>query len=444
MDLSVEEIVRAVQGRLSDGGHPVLGVTTDTRRLREGDLFFALRGKNFDGHHFIPEAIGKGASYVVSEKPTPFPERTIYVQDTLYALGELARYYRGKFELDVVGITGSNGKTTTKEMAYGILSSKAPTHKSPSSYNNLVGVPLAVLDLKTNHRFAVLELGMNRMGEINRECQIVRPNLGVLTNIAPAHIGFFKSMKNIVKAKAELLKCLKRDDFVFLNGDDQRVVCLREFTRAKVYTFSIRNPSDYRAARVKLFKNRLQFRLRGRDFTIQTLGVENVYNALAAIGVGEILGVSMEQMQEVLGEFRLPHLRATLQSRGGVTIINDSYNSNPASLRGALKWLVLADGTRKIAVLGDMLELGQHGKKYHLQLGRVAKSYCDLLIGVGELARYYKEGMRTENAYYFTSKEEALHFLRDLVKPGDTLLIKGSRLMQMEEIADALLASVSS
>lgn len=442
MNLSIDEIVEAVNGRSDGRRYPILGVATDTRRLREGDIFFALRGKNFDGHHFIPEAIRKRASYVVSEEPTPFRERTILVQDTLHALGELAGYYRSKLDLNVVGITGSNGKTTTKEMAYAVLSCKAPTHKSPESYNNLVGVPLTIFQIEPHHRFAVIELGMNRIGEIARECEITRPDLGVLTNIAPAHIQFLGSVKNIAKAKAELLERLDSNHIALLNADDPKVLRLSKFTHAKVYTFSIKNPSDYHAVRVRLFNDRLKFQVKDRNFEVHTLGIENVYNALAAIAVGEIWGVSMNEMKDVLREFKLPHLRATVQSRGEVTIINDSYNSNPASLRGALKWLALADGTRKIAVLGDMLELGSHGKKYHLQLGRVAKSYCNLLIGVGELARYYKEGMGTENAHYFNSKEEAFHFLKDLIRPGDTLLIKGSRLMQMEEIADALLALI--
>lgn len=444
MNLSVAEVVKAINGHFCGSRNlPIFGVSIDTRKLREGEIFFALRGKNFDGHQFIPEAIQKRASYVVSEISTPFRERTILVQDTLYALGELARYYRSKFDLKVVGVTGSNGKTTTKEMIHKILSCKAPTQKSPASYNNLVGVPLTVFGLKTHHRFAVVELGMNRAGEIARECEIILPDLGVLTNIAPAHIGFFGSIKNIAKAKAELLTRLDSNRVALVNGDDARVVKLAERTRAKVYKFSIKNRSDYRASRVELLKGRVKFRLKGVDFDIQTIGIENVYNAIAAIGVGNILGVSMEEMKDVLKRFKTPHLRATVHTRGGITIIDDSYNSNPSSLKGALKWLALLDGKRKIAVLGDMLELGKKSKKYHIQSGRLAKKYCDLLIGIGETARHYTEGMGSENSYYFSSKEKALQFLKQLIKPGDSILIKGSRLMQMEEIADALLAFIS-
>lgn len=443
MNLSIAEVVKVVKGRFHGRIHPILGITTDTRSLHEGETFFALKGKNFDGHRFIPEAIRKKASYVVSEKPTPFPERTIQVQDTLHALGELARYYRSKLELKVVGITGSNGKTTTKEMTHAILSCKVPTHKSPASYNNLVGVPLTIFELKPRHQFAVIELGMNKIGEIARECEIILPDLGVLTNIAPVHIGFFGSIKNIAKAKAELLNWLDSDKAVLLNGDDPRVVRLSKFTQAKVYKFSVKNPSDYRATRVRLFKDRLEFSLKNTDFRVQALGIENVYNALAAIGVGELCGVSLNEMKDVLHEFQLPNLRATVHTHRGVTIINDSYNSNPWALKGALKWLELANGKRKIVVLGDMLELGKHSKKYHLQIGRLAKNRCDLLIGVGELAKYFKDGMQTKNAYYFSSKKKTVQFLKDLIKPGDIILIKGSRLMQMEEISDALLAFIS-
>jgi len=443
MQLFTDEIVKAMNGRSDGTRRPIHGVTTDTRSLRKGDLFFALRGPKFDGHRFIPDAISKNASYVVSEEPTAFPGRTILVEDTLYALGELARYYRSKLKLRIVAITGSNGKTTTKDMTAAMLSSKAPTHKSPASYNNLIGVPLTILQLEPRHKFAVVELGMNRRGEIARECDIIRPDLGVLTNIAPAHIGFFGSLSEIAEAKAELLTHLDHDKIALLNGDDSRVIGLSGSTRAKVIMFSIRNRSEYRATGVKYLKDRLRFRVKETTFEMEALGIENIYNALAAIGVGDISGISFDSMRDILKDFRLPHLRGTVQRNGGVTVINDSYNSNPSSLKAALRWLKLLEGKRKIAVLGDMLELGIHGKKYHLQAGRMARDHCDLLVGVGDLARYFCEGMGTRNAHHFSTREEALRFLKELVTPGDVLLVKGSRLMKMEKIADALLAFVS-
>jgi len=444
MDLSIDEVVEALNGRFNGRTYPIRGVTTDTREMRKGDIFFALKGPNFDGHQFIPEAIEKGASYVVSEQTTRYPDRTIVVQDTLRALGDLAKRRRRMFDLKVIAVTGSNGKTTTKEMIHAMLSSEGPAHKSQSSYNNLVGIPLTVFELTTAHRFAVLELGMNKAGEIARETEIIRPDVGVLTNIAPAHIGPLGSLSNIIKAKAELFDRLGKNHTAFINGDDTRAMKVAERTRARTCTFSVKAKSDYRATRLKLLWDRTEFSLRDMRFEIHALGIENVYNALAAIGVADVCGVGLHVMEKILRDFRPPHLRATVQTRGEVTIINDSYNSNPSSLKWALRWLTLSDGRRKIAVLGDMLELGESARRYHLQLGRFARNHCDMLIGVGALSKYLAEGMGTRRARYFENKEEALRFLKRTVRPGDAILIKGSRLMRMEDLARALLASLSS
>ncbi len=444
MNLCAEEIADAIGGRLPGRLSRISGVSTDTRLLRSGDIFFALKGENYDGYQFIADAVKKGASYLVTDRSTPYLDRTIQVPDVLLALGDLAQYYRGRFQAKVVAVTGSNGKTTTKEMLYAILSSRSPTHKSPESYNNLIGVPLTIFGFEPRHRFAVMELGMNRPGEIARECAIAQPDLGIVTNVAPAHLGFFKSLNRIAEAKGELLRYMQRGKTVLLNVDDVRVSRLRSLTDAGIITFSVKRPSHYRATGIRLLKTGIRFRLKGIDFVVPVLGIENVYNAVAALAAADALGVKMEDACPALGKFTPPRLRGGIQVRGGVTLINDSYNSNPSSLKGALRRLHLQDGQRKIAVLGDMLELGSHARRYHLQLGRIAMNCCDILVAVGESARYFVEGAANSHSHHFGDKREAIHFLKETVRPGDAILVKGSRRMKMEEIADAILASLSS
>lgn len=444
MNLCVEEIVDAVGGRLPGRRSRISGVSTDTRLLRPGDVFFALKGENYDGYEFIADAVKKGASYVVTDRSTPYPHRTIRVQDVLLALGDLARHYRQRFQAKVVAVTGSNGKTTTKEMLYAILSSKSPTHRSPESYNNLIGVPLTIFRFQPSHRFAVMELGMNRPGEIARECEISQPDLGIVTNVAPAHLGLFGNLNSIAEAKGELLRYMQRGKTVLLNVDDIRVSRLSSLTDAEIITFSVKKPSHYRATGIRLLNTGIRFCLKETDFSVPVLGIENIYNAVAALAAAHVLGVKTEEACRTLREFTPPRLRGRTQVRGGVTLINDSYNSNPSSLKYALKRLHLKDGKRKIAVLGDMLELGGHSRRYHLQLGRIAMNHCDVLVAVGESARYFAEGARNSHAYHFGDKSEAIDFLTETVRPGDVVLVKGSRLMRMEEIADAILAALSS
>jgi UDP-N-acetylmuramoyl-tripeptide--D-alanyl-D-alanine ligase len=444
MNLCVEEIVEAIGGRLPPRRSSISGVSTDTRSLRRGEVFFALRGETYDGHDFVTEAVKKGASYLVTDRPTSYPDRTIQVPDTLYGLGDLAKYYRRTSRAKVIAVTGSNGKTTTKEMAYAILSARNNTHKSPASFNNLIGVPLTVFGLTPTHRYAVMELGMNRTGEIARECEIAQPDLGIVTNVAPAHLGFFRSLTRIAEAKGELLAYMRSGKTVFLNIDDLRVSRLRNITDAHVTTFSVKKPSDYQAKEVELLDDEVRFRLRNTDFSIPVGGIENVYNALAALAVTHSVGVEMDESRGLLRRFVLPRLRGRVKVRGGVTIINDSYNSNPSSLKAALTRLHHKNALRKIAVLGDMLELGSRARRYHLQLGRFAMSRCDLLVAVGELARYFVEGANNSNALHFSDRSGAMEFLKKTVRPGDAVLIKGSRLMRMEEITDAILASIPS
>lgn len=440
MKLRIEEVVSAVGGRFKKNQTPISGISTDSRTIRPGEVFIALRGRRYDGHNFIEDALNKRASYVVAEKESG--NKTIIVNDTMRALGDLAGYYRRKFDVKVVAVTGSNGKTTTKDMIAAVLKTKFRVLKSHESYNNLVGVPLTIFALKKSHSFASLELGMSAPGEIKRLCEIVLPQTGVITNIGPAHLEYLISIERIADAKFELVNFLKEDDIVVVNGDDPIVLKKSKSARCKLFKFGIKNEADYVATDIKIISKMTSFFCNGVRFNIPLMGIQNVYNAIASIAVGDIYGIDSKTSKDALENFVPPKLRGEVKQRKGITIIDDSYNSNPASLRYALENLTTIGGSRKIAVLGDMLELGAKSREFHLKLGKDASHFANVLVAVGGEARYFKEKFDGE-AFYFSTKKEALKFLQSFVKKGDTVLVKGSRAVGLEELSDALLAFIS-
>jgi len=433
------------------------GVSIDSRKVRPGDLFVAIRGDRYDGHDFVEEALRAGAlAAVVAQswlagrrRRTLRSSPLIPVADTVEALQALARYHRRRLGIPVIGVTGTNGKTTTKEMIAAVLGVAYRVLRSEGSFNNHLGVPLTLLRLRRTHEVAVIELGMNHPGEIARLCAVALPTGGVITNVGPAHLEFMQSVKEVARAKAELGEAIGKDGFMVLNADDEHTPGLRALTEARVVTFGFSPEADVRGELVGLAEGaRPLLRIGGSPpVRIPLAGAHNAANALAAAAVGEIMGCTPEQVRGGLESFSPPHWRSETFEAGGVTVINDAYNANPVSTARALEMLRdWADGHphRKVAVLGDMLELGGGAERAHRELGeRAAAAGVELLVTVGRHTAGTAEeaaraGLAEAGIVRTATLEEAWEALQGRLEPGDLVLIKGSRRIGLERLADRI------
>jgi len=452
---TVEDIVRGTQGALVGGdlGVPVSGVSIDSRTLRLGEAFFAIRGHQLDGHAYLRDAAGRGAACVVvhaltDDLPTSVP--AVLVDDTTRALGRLAAYHRARFSLPVAAVTGSNGKTTTKEMMAAVLGALGPVLKPESSFNNQWGLPLTLLRLGPEHRAVALELGANQPGEIATLARICRPTVGVVTVVTSAHTLFFGSLDGVQAEKGALVSAVSPEGTVVLNADDPRVLAMRGRARGRVLTFSAREPADVRAVdAVEESAGRLSFALDvggdRRPVAMRFAGRHNVTNALAAAGVGVAVGLDIARIASGLEAARPVKGRCVWRRAGLVRILDDTYNANPASVQAALDTLATAgDARRRVVVLGDMLELGEIAESAHADAGRaVALSGAAEFIGVGAAARAAVEAARAaglSESHHAASFEDTVALLLKRLAPGDALLVKGSRGMRMERVVDALIA----
>ena len=458
---TIGEVIQAVQGQPSGPAVAAKlrwqpeGVSTDSRTLRPGQLFVALAGERFDGHRFVGEALNKGAGAVVVSRQwaAANPEAlkniplAILVEHTLRALQELARWYRSLFAVPVIAVTGTNGKTTTKDMIAAILSQQARGLWTEGNQNNHIGLPLTLLRLQEEHRFAVVELGMRAAGEIAELTAICRPEVGVITNVGPAHIQFFRSVEDIARAKGELLDGLGASGTAVLNGDDELVMAQRGRAWGKVLTFGLGSDADVRAGDLRLngWGGFSFVATGGLPIELRVPGKHMVMNALAAVAVGREFGVAGESVTEALASFRPQPMRMEVIHVDSLHILNDTYNANPASMRAALQTLREVSGTkRKIAVLGDMLELGEWASRVHRDIGQLAaQSGLAYLLTVGELSRLIAEeamvsGMAGEQVHHVSGVQEALAFLRETARSGDAILVKGSRQMGLEAVVEGL------
>jgi UDP-N-acetylmuramoyl-tripeptide--D-alanyl-D-alanine ligase len=426
-------------------------VCSDTRRLVPGDLFVALKGPNYDGAEFLNEAQRNGAcALVTSRMPDDFvPEvPTIFVEDTLSALGRLARWHRDQQQACVIGIGGSNGKTTTRELAGAVLRSRFKVLTNEANENNQVGVPRTLLRLNEHHDFAVIELGTSEPGEINALTTIARPQCSVLTNISEEHLEGLGNLDGVIAEESDMLACLPRDGIAIVNFDDPRCVKAASRATCRVVGFGTDERCELRAEDIRCNRHGTHFLLNGRyEFRISLLGEHNVMNALAAIAVGWISGVTMFDMQVALRRAVPVGRRLEYREFGPVGVLDDSYNANPASTCAALRTLgqFPCDGQR-IAVLGDMLELGADEERLHREVGWAGTSQpVDLVVAVGPrmnaLAEVYEEHFLETGhgaVWRFGTSEEAAAQLANEVRAGDVLLVKGSNGMKMSRVVEQL------
>jgi len=458
---SIEEVLRATGGRLIQGGKGALfqGISTDSRKVGQGELFIALKGTSFDGHQFVLEALKKKAGGVVIEEGKIGDIRwngyrskaVIAVKDTLSALGDLAHDRRRKYRTPVVALTGSNGKTTTKEMISACLETTFPLLKTMGNLNNLIGLPLTLLNLTEKERVVVLEMGMNVPGEIRRLTEIAEPDVGLITNIQKVHLQGMGSIERLEEEKGELFRRMRQGGTILVNQDDPRVIHQARGFSGQRITFGIENPSDVMAKEIQLRGaegTSFTLILEGElvEIVLPLLGRHFIPNALSAVAVASLFGIELERIKEVLEHFQLLPMRMEIVHLGGEkTLINDAYNANPKSMEFGLEALSEVKGKgRAIAVLGDMLELGDFTDEAHQQIGRkVRELSIDLLLTVGEWAPVVVEsairhGFPPERARAVGSHAEAISVLKQWIQEGDWILVKGSRGMNMEKIVEGL------
>ncbi len=459
-EITAGAIMTAVQGELLSGPLELVlrGLSTDSREMALGELFWALKGERYDGHDFVKQAVEKGATGAVIQKgyrPEIPEERNtviIAVNDTLRSLGDLGNWWRRQYPIPVAAITGSVGKTTTKEMAARILGLKALTLKNEGNLNNLIGLPLTLLSLDEAHRRAVLEMGMNRPGEIARLTEIAEPDIGLITNVARAHLEGLGDIKAVARAKVELVEKMAEKGEVILNGDDELLLKAASPFRRKMTTFGLGSENHIRADKIQsLGKEGTSFELRYFGHTqpvrLRVPGLQNVFNALAASAVALCLGESIEFILQGLGSFEGIKGRFMVsQLPNGITLVDDTYNANPASLKAALDSLraLVAGGGRIIVGLGEMLELGDETVRAHLEAGKmVAELGVSHFLAMGEHADQMIEGALNkgfppERAMVVRSREEMVQGIRATMKDGDVILLKGSRRMRLEKVAEVL------
>lgn len=459
-NMTLENIEKACGGRYigteAEKKTEVLGVVIDSRQVESGYLFVAIPGEKVDGHKFIPDVFAKGAAAVLSEQQLEDPAGPyILVESTTKALRDLAEYYRKSLDIKVVGITGSVGKTSTKEMIASVLSEKYRVLKTEGNYNNEIGLPLTIFKIRAEHEVAVLEMGISEFGEMHRLATMANPDICVITNIGLCHLENLKTRDGILKAKTESFAHLKKDGIAILNGDDDKLSTIRQVGDKEPVFYGMEEKMEYREDAKKsvyatgvenLGLYGMQARIHTpegeRDVRIPIPGEHNVYNALAATAVGLSLGLSLDQISAGILKAKTIGGRTNLLNTGSMTVIDDCYNANPVSMKASIDVLATAEG-RKIAVLGDMGELGENEKKLHYEVGEyLAKKEIDVLFCAGELseeiAKAAQKESKTCEVYYFKTRDALLEQLLPFLKKGDTVLVKASHFMEYPEIVKAL------
>ena len=463
MNLSLEEISKAVGGTLNGPGTTkVRGYSIDTRTLNPGELFFAIKGPRFDGHRFVTQALEKKAAGVVVEENRATWGQTpgcgiIRVQSTVEALQMLARDVRRRWGMPIIGVTGSAGKTTTKEMIAAVLGKKFTVLRSVGNLNNEFGLPLCLLRVEWYQNMGVLEMGMSAKGEIRKLASIAEPNEGVVTNVNPVHLEFFKSVDEIAEAKAELIEGLHDPKVAYLNNDDSRVRAMARKSDGKIVTYGVKSVASFKVQQVQdLGLDGTAFTVhhgrRDLNFVLPLLGQHNVTNALAAVAVGATHEVPWEQIREALGEMKPEKMRGqVIKFREGFAVIDDTYNSNPRALSEMIRFLGRLQGwQRKIVVAGEMLELGPEGVELHRGCGReAARAGLELMIGVQGLGKEILEGaleagMDRSRLKFVPDAVQAGELLARTVRKGDVVLLKGSRGVKLEQAINTLRAQFAS
>ncbi len=460
MRLKIDELFRAIDGTVVRGGGSatIKGISIDTRRIEPGDLFIAIAGARFDGHDFVMDHLNAGGVGAVvgkgwkglSEMDNIFPDRyVITVDDTVRAIGDLAIFWRKRHDIPLVAVGGSNGKSTTKEMAASILATKQPVLKTHGNMNNRIGLPLTLLSMREHHGSAVLEAGISEKGEMDRLAEICAPSVAVLTNVGMAHSAQLGTVEDIAEEKAKLFAGLRPDGIEVINLDDPRIVKYGGKSGRRAVTYSIKEKADvYLKDYVDdhtVMTTRALFSISGREVEIALgcVGMHNLSNAAAAIASTSAMGIDTECVVDGLSRFVPMSGRMEIMRWGGITIINDTYNANPESVEVAVKTVSIMPG-RRIAVLGGMHELGGFSGMAHRDVGSiVGREGMDMLVAIGDFKDdmcdgALRGGMEKESVFAPRDKRDTIAVLKEIIRYGDVVLVKGSRAEGMEEIIEEL------
>jgi UDP-N-acetylmuramoyl-tripeptide--D-alanyl-D-alanine ligase len=451
-NMSLENIAKACGGALF-APHPDLeikGLVIDSRLLQAGNLFIATRGAKVDGHSFIPNVAENGAAAVICEEEPAVEIPYILVSDSLKALCDIAAFYRQQLSLKVVAVTGSVGKTTTKDFIAAVLASHYQVLKTAGNFNNEIGLPLTVLNIRDEHQVAVLEMGVSDFGEMRHLAEIARPDVAVYTNISDSHLESLGDRSGVFKAKTEMLEFLAADGDVVINGDDGMLANLEMFKGKLPLRFGLGSTNDISADGIEDFglegtAAQIKIQKTGASFPIHLSlpGGHMIYNALAAIAVGSLFGLNEKEIQDGLNNIESVAGRSNIISLERGTLIDDCYNANPSSMKAALMLLKNVKG-RKVAVLGDMFELGDEEEEAHLRIGRVAVTLgINALVCIGEKSKLMYEAAKaveeaTSEIHYFSDKNSFVAAMKDILHEGDTVLLKASHGMAFETLVEEL------
>ena len=452
--LSVKDLLQATNGNLISGNEldEINNIAIDSRKAKLGDVFIAIIGENLDGHKFMQSALDNGCKTFIKNRSNSIKFESsdinlIEVDDTTIALGDIAKYYKEKFVIPYIGVTGSVGKTTTKDMIYAAISNNFDTLKNEGNFNNHIGVPLTLFNLNKKHECAIIEMGMSNFNEIEYLANIVNPKIGVISNIGLSHIENLGSQDGILKAKLEITTNFDENNILIVNGDDEYLskVC-KEDCNYNLKTFGFNSNNDVYCTEYIMSEDSINFKciINGKEeaIFIPTVGKHNIYNAMAAILVGLTLGMELEDIKLGLRGFTASKMRLDIFKKDDLTIINDAYNASPDSMKAALDILGRYE-KRRVAILGDMFEMGEHSEYGHRLVGESSINNVDVLITVGDMSKFIgdeakKLGLDSNNIYHFKTKELAIESLDSLINKDDAVLVKASRGMKLEEIVEYL------
>lgn len=424
----------------------VCNISNDSRDIKEDTIYAAIVGERLDGHDFARAALENGAIAAIVEKRVT--EKDILVKDTRRALKDIAMGYRSRFDIPFLAVTGSSGKTTTKDMLYFAVSESRKTLRNLGNLNSEIGLPMTVFNLDESHECAVLEMGMYVQGEIDYLAEIVKPHFAIITNVGVAHIQSAGSRENILKAKMEIANYMTQSDVLLINGDNDMLQTVdTKALKPSVYKYGLEEHNDIRLISYETTESGMKIRadILGKitEYEIPTLGIHNIYNSLSVMGLCSLMGLDMKKSAEGIRKYQPSKYRMEIKSVSGKTLIEDFYNANPDSLRASIETFRQMQGERKVAVLADMLELGAISEKEHMNAGIQASEIFDVIICIGSDAKYIgkgaiENGFDKGRVYYFANNEEAVSEINSILRPGDAVLMKGSRGMKLEEVAESI------
>lgn len=452
--LTLKEIEVAIEGKIIQKGtkEEFYNLSIDTRNLKDGDIYLAIRGENFNGNDYVVEAMNKGAKLCIVDEVkfecSDIKEdvSVLLVKNTRKAILDLARYYRETLDIKVVGITGSTGKTSTKDLTAAVLGSKYKVFKTKGNFNNEIGLPLMIFSLDRSYDIAVLEMGMSNEGEIHNLAYAAKPDIALITNVGISHIENLGTRENILKAKMEITDFFNENNVLIINCDNDMLSTVKE-KDYKIVKIGTENELNYKARGIISNEDSVKFQLKEDNtcdlvqYVINMPGKHNVLNGMLAIACGKELGLSVEEIQRGLLNVEATSMRLEVIKSEKLTIINDCYNASPDSMFAALDVLKNCNGNKKIAVLGTMKELGNEAKNAHFKVGEYAKECgVDLLICIGDNSEDYKLGFaQNSNSMVFDDKDEAIKYLENFISLGDVVLVKASRSMKFEHIVNKLI-----